>query len=77
MSAASAVMATVLAVFFLFGVGTGILVVMAVSARRADRAVRQIQLAPAHPGTWPYRPAHLPAGGELDRPAWWPARNGR
>lgn len=74
---AAAVMAIVLFLFFLVGVAVGVLVVMAVSARRAHKAVPQIRpVPPPSPGTWPYPPGHDPDQGVPDEPPWWQVRDG-
>ena len=67
---AAAVMAVVLLLFFLLGVAVGVLVVIALSARRAHHAVRQTRPVT---GAW-----HLPGPdteqGGPDEPPWWQAR---
>jgi MFS superfamily sulfate permease-like transporter len=67
---AAAVMAVVLLLFFLVGVAVGVLVVIALSARRAHHAVRQTRPVT---GAW-----HLPGPdteqGGPDEPPWWQAR---
>ena len=74
---AAAVMAIILFLFFLVGIAVGVLVVIAVSARRAHKAVPQIRpVAPPPPGTWPYLPEHDPDEGGPDEPPWWHARGG-
>ncbi|MGH3288191.1 MAG: hypothetical protein ACRDPD_26500 [Streptosporangiaceae bacterium] len=70
---AAAVMAVVFFLFFLVGVAVGVLVVIAVSARRAHKAVPQV--APS-PKTWPYHPGPGPDEGGPDEPPWWRARGG-
>jgi hypothetical protein len=55
MSAAADVMAIIMFVFFLAGVGTGFILVVALSARRADRAGRRDRRAALASRTWPYR----------------------
>lgn len=64
---AADVMAIVLFLFFLVGVAVGVLVVVAVSARRAHKA--RPALAPP-PSTWPYRPGHDPDETESNEPGW-------
>ena len=68
--------AIVLFLFFLVGVVVGALVVIAVSARRAHKAVSQGRPVDAPPGTWPYLPGHDPGEGGPDEPPWWQARGG-
>ena len=67
---AAAVIAIVLLLFFLLGVAVGVLVVIALSARRAHHAVRQSRPVT---GAW-----HLPGPdteqGGPDEPPWWQAR---
>jgi hypothetical protein len=70
---AAAVMAVVLVLFFLVGVAVGVLVVIAVSARRAHNAVPQV---PPPPQTWPYKSGPGPDEGGPDEPGWWQARSG-
>jgi MFS superfamily sulfate permease-like transporter len=70
---AAAVMAVVLFLFFLVGVAVGVLVVIAVSARRAHKAAPAV--AP-RPQTWPYRSGSAPDEGEPDEPPWWQTRSG-
>jgi hypothetical protein len=73
---AAAVMAIVLFLFFLVGVAVGVLVVIAVSARRAHKTVPQDRpVAPPPPKTWPYRPGPGPDEGGPDEPPWWRARS--
>ena len=72
----AAVMAIVLFLFFLVGTAVGVLVVIAVSARRAHKAVPQVQPVAPPPGTWPYVPGHDPDEGGSDEPPWWHARGG-
>ena len=73
---AAAVMAIVLCLFFLVGGAVGVLVVIAVSARRAHKAVPQARPVAAPPRTWPYLPGHDPDEGGPDEPSWWHARGG-
>jgi hypothetical protein len=70
---AAAVMAVVLFLFFLVGVAVGVLVVIAVSARRAHKAASHV--APP-PHTWPYQSGPGPDEGGPDEPTWWQARSG-
>jgi len=73
---AAAVLAIVFFLFLLAGVAVGVLVVIAVSARRAHKAVPQVRPADAPRGTWPYLPGHDPDEGRPDESAWWQARSG-
>jgi hypothetical protein len=70
---AAAVMAVVLFLFFLVGVAVGVLVVIAVSARRAHKVASHV--APP-PQTWPYQSGPGPDEGGADEPPWWQARSG-
>jgi hypothetical protein len=72
----AAALAVVLLLFFLIGVAVGVLVVTAVSARRAHRAVPPVQPVAPPSGTWPYPPGHDPDEGGPDEPPWWHARGG-
>jgi len=73
---AAAVLAIVFFLFLLAGVAVGVLVVIAVSARRAHKAVPQVRPADAPRGTWPYLPGHDPDEGGPDESPWWQARSG-
>jgi MFS superfamily sulfate permease-like transporter len=73
---AAAVMAVVLFLFFLVGVAVGVLVVIALSARRAHKAVPQVRPVTPSPGTWPYLSEPDPDEGGPDEPPWWRARSG-
>ena len=73
---AAAVMAVVLLLFFLVGVAVGVLVVIALSARRAHKAVPQVRPVAPPPGTWPYPPGPDPEEHGPDEPPWWHARDG-
>jgi hypothetical protein len=73
---AAAVMAIVLFLFFLVGVAVGVLVVIAVSARRAHKAVPQARPVAPPSGTWPFVPGHGPDEGGSDEPPRWHARSG-
>jgi hypothetical protein len=73
MSAAD-VMAIVLFLFFLVGVAVGVLVVVAVSARRAHKAGPPLPPVAPSPSAWPYRPGHDPDEREPNEPPWWHAR---
>ena len=77
MSVAAAVTAIVLLVIFLIGIGVGIIVVFAMSARRADKAERR-DLPPETPRTgWPYRGEPGPDDDEPGPPPLWPERGDR
>jgi hypothetical protein len=73
---AAAVLAIVLFLFFLVGIAVGVLVVIAVSARRAHKAVPQLRPVAPPSGTWPYLPGHDPDEARPDEPPWWRARSG-
>ena len=69
---AAAVMAIVLFLFFLVGVAVGVLVVIAVSARKAHKEVPQIRpVAPPPAHRWPYRSGYDPDEDGPDEPPWW------
>jgi hypothetical protein len=69
---AAAVIAIVLLLFFLLGVVVGVLVVIALSARRAHHAVRQPRPVT---GAW-HLPGPDPEQGGPDESPWWQARGG-
>jgi len=71
----AAVMGIVLFVFFLVGFGVGIIVVIALSARKADKATRRA-VPPTPPGKWPYLPEVGPNDHVPDKPPWWQERGG-
>jgi hypothetical protein len=73
---AAAVTTIVLFLFFLVGVTVGVLVVIAVSARRAHKTVPQARPVARPPGTWPDPPGHDPDEGGPDEPPWWHVRGG-
>jgi MFS superfamily sulfate permease-like transporter len=73
---AAAVMAIVFFLFFLVGVAVGVLVVIAVAARRAHKAVPQVRPVAPPPETWPYLSGPGPGEGGPDGPPWWRARSG-
>jgi MFS superfamily sulfate permease-like transporter len=73
---AAAVMAIVLFLFFLLGVAVGVLVVIALSARRAHKPVRRIRPVTPPPRKWPYRPEPDPDDRGPEEPPWWHARSG-
>jgi hypothetical protein len=73
---AAAVVAIVFFLFLLAGVAVGVLVVIAVSARRAHKAVPLVRPADAPRGTWPYLPGHDPGEGRPDETPWWHERGG-
>ena len=70
----AAVMAIVLFVFFLVGVGVGVVAVVALSARRADREDRRNRSLGMPPGEWPYLNELDPDDDEPDEPPWWQTR---
>jgi hypothetical protein len=72
---AAAVMAVVLVLFFLVGVAVGVLVVVALSARRAHKAVPEVRPVAPPPGTWPYPPKSDSEEGGPDEPPWWHTRD--
>lgn len=72
---AAAVMAIVLFVFFLAGIGVGIIAVYAVSVRRAGKADGQDHSPEAPRDEWPYLNEAGP-DDEPDEPPWWQARTG-
>jgi hypothetical protein len=72
----AAVIAIVLFVFFALGVTVGIIVVAALSARRAHRTARRIGPGAPLPGRWPYLPETDPDDDGPDGPAWRQARGG-
>ncbi len=76
MSGAAAVVAVVLFVFFLVGVAVGIVIVIAMSARRADKAVRLARVPVAPRRTWPYLDEEDPDDDEPGESPWWPTRGG-
>lgn len=77
MSVAAAVTAIVLLVIFLVGIAVGIIVVFAMSARRADKAERQ-DLPPEAPrADWPYLGEPDPDDDEPGQPSGWPERGDR
>ena len=67
---AEAVMAIVLFIFFLVGFAIGIIVVMALSARKADKAARRVQPVTPPPAIWPYLPESDPDDEGPDEPPW-------
>ena len=69
---AAAVMAIVLLLVLLLGVAVGVLLVVAVSARRAHKAVRPIPPS----STWPHLPGSGPDDSGPDERPWWHARGG-
>jgi hypothetical protein len=64
------VMAIVLFVFFAVGVAVGVVVVIALSARRADQADRWSR----RQGTPPARPGYSDDDEPDDEPPWWQTR---
>jgi hypothetical protein len=75
MSAAAVMAVVLLLLFFLVGVAVGVLVVIALSARRAHKAVPQVRPVAPRPGTWPYPPGPDPDEGGPDEPPWWHTRD--
>ena len=71
---AAAVLAILFFLFFGVGVGVGALVVFAMSARRAHKAVPQVRPVDAPRGTWPYLPGHDPDEDGPEESPWWQAR---
>jgi hypothetical protein len=71
MSGAAVVMAIVLFIFFAVGITVGFILVIAVSARRADRAERQNRRTPPPRGRWPHLPETGPHDEEPHEPGWW------
>lgn len=67
---AADVMAIVLFLFFLVGVAVGVLVVVAMSARRAHKAGSPLPPVAVPPATWPHRPGHDPDERESNEPGW-------
>jgi hypothetical protein len=72
MSAAAGVIAIVLTLFFVTGIAVGIVVVIAVSARRADAAYRRDNTAGQ---SFPLPPLD-PDDDDPDQPPWWPGSRG-
>jgi MFS superfamily sulfate permease-like transporter len=72
----AAVLAIVFLLFLLVGVAVGVLIVIAMSARRAHKAVPQTRPVAPPPPTWPYRPGHDSDEGRPDEPPWWQVRDG-
>ena len=70
------VMALVLSLFFLVGVAVGALLVVALSARRAHRAIRPIEPAALPPTTWPHLRDPGPDESGPEEPPWWHTRSG-
>ena len=74
---AAAVTAIVLFLFFLTGVATGILVVIAMSARRAHTKADRPDPSPRTPGVgWPYLNEPDPDNDEPAEPSWRQLRDG-
>jgi hypothetical protein len=70
MSATADVLAIVMFVFFAVGVAVGIVIVIAFSAQRADKADRQHR-RPAPPAA---DPGYYPDDDPDDEPPWWQSR---
>lgn len=73
---AAAVVAVVLLVVFLVGVTVGIIFVIAMSVRRANRAVRPDHEPAAPRRRWPYLDQADPDDDEPGEPPSWPTRGG-
>jgi hypothetical protein len=69
MSVTADVMAVVLFLFFAVGVAVGVVVVIALSARRADKAGRW-----SRPGTPAARSGYSDDDEPDDQPPWWQTR---
>jgi hypothetical protein len=72
---AADVMAIVLFLFFLVGVAVGVLVVFAMSARRAHKAGPPLPPVAPRPSAWPSRLGHDPDDREPNEPSWWHVRD--
>lgn len=72
----AAVVAIVLVLFFLVGAAVGFLVVVAVSARRAHKAVPQVRPVVPRPGAWPHLPGPGSDESDPDDVPWWRAQGG-
>jgi hypothetical protein len=70
---AAAVMAIILFAFFVVGAAVGVLVVIALSARRAHQAARRTGSPPVR---WPHRPDTDPDDDGPNEPGWWQTRGG-
>jgi hypothetical protein len=69
------VVAVILGIFFVGGLMVGVVVMIALAARRPARKRRT---GPAAPGDEPqYRPETGPNDDRLDEPGWWRDHNGR
>jgi hypothetical protein len=71
MSGGAVAMVIVLFIFFAIGITVGFVVVIALSARRADTAERQNHRTPPPRGRWPYLPETVPDDEDPDEPGWW------
>ena len=71
MSGGAVAMVIVLFIFFAIGITVGFVVVIAVSARRADTAERQNRRTAPPRGRWPYLPETGPHDEDPDEPGWW------
>jgi hypothetical protein len=80
MSGTAEVLAVVLLVFFLIGAGVGVVVVIAMSARRVDTADRWHRGAgvpeAAYPSEGEDEDETEPDDNEPNEPGWWPSRGG-
>jgi len=78
MSGTADVLAVVLLVFFLIGVGVGIVAVIAMSARRVDIADRWHRGGGSPEGepAYPFEDEDEPDDDEPNEPGWWQSRDG-
>jgi hypothetical protein len=74
---AAGVIAIVLFIVFLVGIAAGVVVVIAMSARRADKTARRTGPAARPPERWPYLSETDPDDQWPDEPPWRQARGGR
>ena len=72
----AAVLAIVLFAFFAVGLTVGVVVVMALAARRADKAARRARPAVPPQVVWPHVPEPDP-GDEFGEARSWQPRGGR
>lgn len=72
------VVAAVIGLFFLVGLGVGVVVMAALAARRSSAEERPAWPAPtAARGDEPPYPEEIERDDELDEPPWWPGRGAR
>jgi hypothetical protein len=76
MSGTADALAVVLLVFFLIGAGVGVVVVIAMSARRVDTADRRHRGAGFPEGEYPSEDETEPDDDEPNEPGWWQSRDG-